>query len=67
MPLKSTKHGTISGRFYEDGASFSASLDDPAVTQADMEEEYGLLRRMGFNEAMLAAMVSRDGPGWTGL
>ena len=47
-----------SRRYFEDGASCSVNLDDPAVIQVDMDGEYSLLRRMGFNEAMLATMVS---------
>ena len=45
-------------RFCEDGAHFSASLDDTAILQYSFEDELALLRRMGFNEANFAAMVS---------
>ncbi|KAF0303097.1 Adenosine deaminase [Amphibalanus amphitrite] len=42
--------------FYEDGVSFSVNVDDPTVIQGNMDSEYSLMRRMGFNEAMFATM-----------
>ena len=48
-------------RFSEDGISFSVNVDDPTVVQANMEAEYSLLRRMGFNEAIFATAVSWGG------
>ncbi|KAF0299964.1 Adenosine deaminase [Amphibalanus amphitrite] len=56
VSLTQTKHPVQRRVFYEDGASFSVNLDDPTVIQADMDTEYSLLRRMGFNEAMFATM-----------
>ncbi|XP_037080840.1 adenosine deaminase-like [Pollicipes pollicipes] len=54
VPLTETRHPVQ--RFCQDGASFSANLDDPAITQRSLEDEYALLRRMGFNEANIATM-----------
>ncbi|XP_043217917.1 adenosine deaminase-like isoform X2 [Amphibalanus amphitrite] len=54
VPLTQTKHPVQ--RFYEDGVSFSVNVDDPTVIQGNMDSEYSLMRRMGFNEAMFATM-----------
>ncbi|KAF0303098.1 Adenosine deaminase [Amphibalanus amphitrite] len=61
VPLTQTKHPVqrrvhCFGSFYEDGVSFSVNVDDPTVIQGNMDSEYSLMRRMGFNEAMFATM-----------
>lgn len=41
-------------RFSEEGASFSINTDDSLITGQSLEEEYGFLKRYGFNEANFA-------------
>ncbi|XP_043234833.1 adenosine deaminase-like [Amphibalanus amphitrite] len=54
VPLTQTKHPIQ--RFCEDGANFSANLDDTIIFQYSFEDEHTLLRRMGFTEANFASM-----------
>ncbi|KAL7646339.1 UNVERIFIED_CONTAM: hypothetical protein RMT77_003248 [Armadillidium vulgare] len=50
LKLPSKRHPIL--RLAEDGASFSISTDNPALTGSHLSEEYELLRTWGFNEAL---------------
>ncbi|RXG70786.1 Adenosine deaminase [Armadillidium vulgare] len=50
LNIPSKRHPIL--RLAEDGASFSINSDDPTITGTHLSEEYELLRKWGFNEAL---------------